>query len=237
MDYFEVVAQQVAQKDHDFYGKDSENQIVDSQAFAFTASGKLAGHYDIQLIGHFNQENAIAAGLACLRLGDTLADIRTGIAQTSVPGRMEVLTQQNGAKVFVDYAHNGDSLEKLLSVVAEHQKGQNILILGSTGNKAESRRADFGRVIQNRPDLQVILTADDPNREDPQKIAEEIASYVDRPLTIMVDREEAIQKALSLTSTAADAVIIAGKGADAYQIVNDEKVAYPGDRQVASLYL
>ena len=43
--------------------------------------------------------------------------------------------------------------------------------------------------------------------------------------------------ALSLTSSAADAVIIAGKGADAYQIVNDEKVAYPGDRQVASLYL
>lgn len=237
MDHFEVVAQQVAQKDHDFYGKGSENQIVDSQAFAFSASGKLAGPYDIQLIGHFNQENALAAGLACLRLGASLADIRTGIAQTSVPGRMEVLTQKNGAKVFVDYAHNGDSLEKLLSVVAEHQRGKNILILGSTGNKAESRRADFGRVIQNRPDLHVILTADDPNREDPQKIAEEIASYVDRPLTILVDREEAIQMALSLTSSAADAVIIAGKGADAYQIVNDKKVAYPGDRQVASLYL
>lgn len=50
---------------------------------------------------------------------------------------------------------------------------------------------------------------------------------MDRPLTILVDREEAIQMALSLTSSAADAVIIAGKGADAYQIVNDKKVAYP----------
>lgn len=61
-------------------------------------------------------------GLACLRLGTSLADIQKGIAQTSVPGRMEVITQTNGAKVFVDYAHNGDSLEKLLSVVEEHQK-------------------------------------------------------------------------------------------------------------------
>ena len=235
MEHFEEVAQQVADKDHDFYGKHSENQILDSQAFSFEASGKLAGHYDIQLIGHFNQENAIAAGLACLRLGASLSDIKAGIAQTSVPGRMEVLTQKNGAKVFVDYAHNGDSLEKLLSVVAEHQTGNNILVLGSTGNKAESRRADFGRLIQNRPNLEVILTADDPNREDPQKIAEEIASYVERPLTIIVDREQAIQKALSLTASPSDAVIIAGKGADAYQIVHDEKVAYPVSGTIPSL--
>ncbi|MGT2811250.1 UDP-N-acetylmuramoyl-L-alanyl-D-glutamate--L-lysine ligase [Streptococcus minor] len=237
MDNFEVVAEQVAQKDHDFYGTHTENEILSSRAFSFEVSGKMAGHYDIQLIGYFNQENATAAGLACLRLGASHTDIQAGIAQTSVPGRMEVLTQKNGAKVFVDYAHNGDSLEKLLSVVSEHQTGKNILVLGSTGNKAESRRADFGRVIQNRPDLQVILTADDPNREDPQHIAEEIASYVDRQLTIIVDREQAIRKALSLTTAPSDAVIIAGKGADAYQIVHDEKVAYPGDRQVASLYL
>lgn len=237
MDNFEVVAEQVAQKDHDFYGPHTENEILSSRAFSFEVSGKMAGHYDIQLIGHFNQENAMAAGLACLRLGASHTDIQAGIAQTSVPGRMEVLTQKNGAKVFVDYAHNGDSLEKLLSVVSEHQTGKNILVLGSTGNKAESRRADFGRVIQNRPDLQVILTADDPNREDPQHIAEEIASYVDRQLTIIVDREQAIRKALSLTTAPSDAVIIAGKGADAYQIVHDEKVAYPGDCQVASLYL
>lgn len=237
MDHFEVVAEQVADMDHDFYGKNSDNQILESRAFDFTASGKLAGHYDLQLIGHFNQENAIAAGLACLRLGASLEDIHNGISQTTVPGRMEVLTQSNGAKVFVDYAHNGISLEKLLSVVSEHQTGHNILVLGSTGNKAESRRADFGHLINRLPSLQVILTADDPNREDPQKIAEEIASYVDRPLSIIVDREQAIRQAMSMTTGPTDAVIIAGKGADAYQIVNDEKIAYPGDRQVASQFL
>ena len=51
---------------------------------------------------------------------------------------MEILTQANGAKVFVDYAHNGDSLDKLLQVVTDHQKGKISLILGAPGNKGES---------------------------------------------------------------------------------------------------
>lgn len=237
MDHFDVVAEQVLAKNHDFYGEQTDNSISNGSAFAFDLAGKLAGHYDIKLIGQFNQENAVAAGLACLRLGASLADIQKGIAETSVPGRMEVLTQTNGAKVFVDYAHNGDSLEKLLSVVEEHQTGQVILILGAPGNKGESRRADFGRVINDHSNLTVILTADDPNNEDPQKISEEIASHIRRPVDIIVDREEAIKAALLLTTNEKDAVVIAGKGADAFQIVNGERSDYAGDLEIAKKYL
>ena len=107
MDHFEVLAEQVASMEHDFYGQHSDNQIHHSQAFSFETSGILTEKFDIQLIGRFNQENALAASLACQRLGATISDIKKGIAATRVPGRMEVLTQQNGAKVFVDYAHNG----------------------------------------------------------------------------------------------------------------------------------
>ena len=237
MDHFQVLAEQVANYDHDFYGPDSANSIQQSQAFSFEAQGKLAGAYDIQLIGRFNQENAIAAGLACLRLGASLEDIQAGIAQTRVPGRMEVLTQSNGAKVFVDYAHNGDSLAKLLSVVQEHQKGQTVLVLGATGNKGESRRKDFGLLLNQHPGIKVILTADDPNREDPIAIAKEIASYISFEVDMIADREEAIKKALSLTNAKGDAVILAGKGADAYQIINDQKVPYPGDYALAEKYI
>lgn len=237
MDHFQIVKEQVASLEHDFYGADSSNTIKDSQAFSFEATGKLAGNYDIQLIGRFNQENAVAAGLACLRLGASLEDIKKGIAATRVPGRMEVLTQKNGAKVFVDYAHNGVSLSNLLSVVEEHQKGKIILLLGATGNKGESRRKDFGLLLNQHPELTVILTADDPNYEDPLAIAEEIASYISYPVDKIADREEAIKKALSLTEREGDAVILAGKGADAYQIVEGEKVAYPGDYALAEKYL
>ncbi|HFI0775156.1 TPA: UDP-N-acetylmuramoyl-L-alanyl-D-glutamate--L-lysine ligase [Streptococcus suis] len=237
MDHFEVVRDQVMFKDHDFYGPSSENEITQSSGFDFTATGKLAGHYAIQLIGHFNQENAIAAGLACLRLGASLEDIHAGIAQTSVPGRMEVLTQQNGAKVFVDYAHNGDSVKKLLDVVLTHQSGKVILILGAPGNKGESRRKDFGLLLNDYPQVDVLLTSDDPNHEDPATIAEQIRSYMNRPSTFILDREEAIRTAMGQTNSAQDAVIIAGKGADAYQIVNGEKTTYDGDLEIAKKYL
>jgi UDP-N-acetylmuramoyl-L-alanyl-D-glutamate-L-lysine ligase len=237
MKHFRIVREQVSHLPHDFYGNQSENTIINSEAFNFDASGKLADHYDIQLIGSFNQENALAAGLACLRLGASKSDIKKGIAETSVPGRMEVLTQSDGSKVFVDYAHNGDSLNKLLSVVEDHQKGQIILILGATGNKGESRRADFGTVLNSHPNVTVILSADDPNYEDPQTISEEIASHMTRPVSIIVDREKAIQTALSLTKNETDAVIIAGKGADAYQIIQGKHADYLGDLEIAKKHL
>ena len=63
MDHFSVLKEQVEDQEHDFYGSQSSNQIENSKAFSFSATGKLAGDYDIQLIGHFNQENAVAAGV------------------------------------------------------------------------------------------------------------------------------------------------------------------------------
>ena len=237
MDHFSVLKEQVENQEHDFYGSQSSNQIENSKAFSFSATGKLAGDYDIQLIGYFNQENAVAAGLACLRLGASLEDIKKGIAATRVPGRMEVLTQKNGAKVFIDYAHNGDSLKKLISVVETHQTGKIALVLGSTGNKGESRRKDFGLLLNQHPEIQVFLTADDPNYEDPMAIADEISSYISHSVEKIADREQAIKAAMAITSQAEDAVIIAGKGADCYQIINGIKEDYPGDAAVAERYL
>ncbi|MGT2783804.1 UDP-N-acetylmuramoyl-L-alanyl-D-glutamate--L-lysine ligase [Streptococcus merionis] len=238
MEHFEIVKAQVAHKPHDFYGAMSDNQIHNSKAFSFETTGKLVGTYNIQLIGHFNQENALAAGLATLRLGASSTDIQKGIAETTVPGRMEVLTQANGAKVFVDYAHNKDSLEKLVTVVQTHQKGKIILIIGAPGNKGQSRRKDFGDLLNTLPEVEVILSADDPNYEDPADICQEIASHLTRPYETIVDRKEAIHQAMKRTATADDAVIIAGKGADAYQIVNGQKdETYLGDLEVARNYL
>ena len=84
---------------------------------------------------------------------------------------------------------------------------------------------------------QVFLTADDPNYEDPLAIAEEISSFITRPVEKISDREQAIQLAMATTSKPEDAVIIAGKGADCYQIVNGVKEEYPGDATIAERYL
>ena len=217
-----------------FYGEGSEHPISNSEAFSFSA---LDTNFEIQLIGRFNQENAVAASLAAIHLGASLTDAKVGVAKTTVPGRMEVLTQANGAKVFIDYAHNADSLAKLVDVVVPHQTGRVTLVMGTTGNKGESRRQGVGELLEQLPDIDVILTADDPNFEDPAEIAREIASFISRDVRIVIDRETAIQTAMSTTANADDAVIIAGKGVDAYQIVNGVKAPYAGDKKIAEKYL
>ena len=68
-------------------------------------------------------------------------------------------------------------------------------------------------------------------------IAEEINSYISHPVEKIADREQAIKAAMSTTNQELDAVIIAGKGADCYQIVNGVKESYPGDAAVAERYL
>lgn len=234
MDHIDFLLDSIADCPHTTYGLGSPNTIQNASAFNFQVTGELADEYDIQLIGDFNQENALAAALACHQLGASPTAIKAGIANTKVDGRMEVLSHPSGAKIFIDYAHNGDSLKKLIDTVAHYQKGKLALILGATGNKGESRRKDFGILLNDYPDLDVVLTADDPNYEDPKAISQEIAAYIHRPVTIISDREAAIQYLFEKNYSNRDAIIIAGKGADAFQIIQGEKIPYPGDPQVVT---
>jgi len=237
MDHFEIVKEQCEDKRHVFYTGESENQISESTSFNFQTTGAFEAKFSINLLGKFNQENALAVALACQELGASKSDITEGIAEATVPGRMEVLTQKNGAKAYVDYAHNGISLKNLLDVVSSAHPANISLVLGAPGNKGESRRKDFGLLLNEYPNIKVILTADDPNFENPSDIIDEIAQYITRDIEKIVDRESAIKYALAHSKDYQDAVIIAGKGADAYQIINGQHTEYDGDLEVAKRYL
>ncbi|WP_321388861.1 UDP-N-acetylmuramoyl-L-alanyl-D-glutamate--L-lysine ligase [uncultured Enterococcus sp.] len=215
------------------YTKDSQNSL------AFSVSSKLdtlhlAGDYQLRLGGEFNMGNALSAAIAAGLSGASGEDCKQGIADTVVPGRMEQLTNTNGAKVYVDYAHNYVSLQSLLQFVKEeHPDGRIIVVLGSPGDKAISRRKDFGEVLSDLADI-ALLTTDDPATEDPQQISEQIAEHIEASVDfqIIIDREKAIQAALT-ASQPEDAVVIAGKGADLFQKVGKEDVPYEGDYALA----
>ncbi|MGG5342211.1 UDP-N-acetylmuramoyl-L-alanyl-D-glutamate--L-lysine ligase [Enterococcus sp. AZ192] len=209
----------------------------DSLAFSVTAKKDtlgLAGDYHLRLGGDFNKGNALSAMIAASLVGATHDSCVQGIQEATVPGRMELLTNTNGAKVYVDYAHNYDSLKNLLTFIKEeHPEGRLIVVIGSTGNKAISRRKDFGRVLTELADI-AILTTDDPADEDPAAICKEIAEYITAPIQVetIIDRSAAIEKALSL-SNPKDAVILAGKGADLYQKIHGIDTPYEGDFAIA----
>lgn len=195
--------------------------------------------YTIQLMGDFNKDNALASMMTATVAGASQEDCKEGLAETLVPGRMEHLTHPTGANVFIDYAHNYLSLKNLLSFAKEtHPNGKIITVIGSTGDKAISRRADFGKVLTELTDI-AILTADDPASEDPRKIAEEISQAITKDEVeqlIIIDRQEAIQQALSL-ATANDSVVLAGKGQDKYQKIEGVDTPYQGDFEIAKEWI
>jgi len=222
-----------------YYQTDKENHLAfEVKAGTSGRLAELAGDYEIRLAGGFNQGNALAAGIAAHLVGANAQEMKDGLEQTSVPGRMEMLSLPNGASVYVDYAHNKASVSALLDEARKSNSGKVILVIGSPGDKAQSRRKDFGEVLSEKADY-VILTADDPNTEDPQAIAEEIlaARTKDFPYQIITKRELAIETALKLAENENDVVVLAGKGADCYQVVNGAHEEYAGDFAVALAFI
>ena len=109
------------------------------------------------------------------------------------------------------------------------------MVLGATGDKGISRRQGFGKALSEERADYVILTTDDPGFEDPKVIAEEIDRHIDHDqvghVEYIADRATAIEKAITMSKN--DMVVIAGKGADAYQKVKGQDLPYPSDLVVA----
>jgi UDP-N-acetylmuramoyl-L-alanyl-D-glutamate--2,6-diaminopimelate ligase len=79
----------------------------------------------------------------------------------------------------------------------------------------------------------VILTDEDPYDDDPREIVEDMKKEITEiGCEIIMDRREAIAKAISLAEEG-DAVLITGKGTDPYiMIANGQKIPW-SDAEVA----
>ena len=89
------------------------------------------------------------------------------------------------------------------------------------------RRVELGSVAATLCDLAVI-TSDNPDREDPECIIDEIAAAFDgtkTPFYRIADREEAIKFAVSLTQKG-DILVLAGKGHESYQLIDGKKIPF-----------
>ena len=176
----------------------------------------------IPLPGKFNILNALAAIKLGEELGFSLTTIKSGIESlTSIRGRVEKVeldpSDPHHAKqnftVIVDYAHTDDSLRKLYETFSLSRK---IAVLGSTGGGRDVwKRPVLGKIADEYCD-EIIITNEDPYDESPMRIIEDVASGVTtHTAQIIVDRREAIRKAISL-ARAGDTVLITGKGTDPY---------------------
>ena len=198
----------------------------------------------VKLPGEFNVSNALAAIGAALSQGVDFKTIGKALENIqSVPGRMEVVSREPFT-VIVDYAHTPDALEKVYSTVKNLDanrhtiNGKMICVLGAAGGGRDKwKRPELGKIAARFCD-QIILTDEDPYDEDPVRIVSQIKEGIavaqfsaDKVLEIL-DRREAIRKALALAA-AGDAVIITGKGSEPWMCVAGGKKIAWDDRMVA----
>jgi UDP-N-acetylmuramoyl-L-alanyl-D-glutamate--2,6-diaminopimelate ligase len=195
------------------------------------------GDLDVEtpLVGLFNVQNVLAAlatGIA-LRL-EAKALLRGIAALRGVPGRMERVAAGQDFAIIVDYAHTDDALRKLLETVRGLKPRRLITVFGCGGDRDRSKRPLMGAVAARLSDV-VVVTSDNPRSEPPEAIIDEILRGMNggkqAERHVIADRREAIARAIELARPG-DAVVLAGKGHETYQVLRDRTVPFD-DRQVA----
>ncbi len=189
-----------------------------------------------RLIGSFNAENlAITLGMLLAWQFDVDEAFDALGACTAPPGRMEAHRLANGALAVVDYAHTPDALAKALGALRAHSRGRVLVVFGCGGERDPGKRALMGEAAERLAD-RVIVTDDNPRGEDGDQIVAMILSGLREPARARVERDRALAIGVAIGEAGPDdAVLIAGKGHEDYQIVGGERRSF-SDRECVRLH-
>ena len=186
----------------------------------------------VPLIGRFNVANSLAALAGANALGLNLREAVLSLSKTpQVPGRLQAVPAKRQFQVFVDYAHTPDALANVLKTLRELDPRRLIVVFGCGGDRDRQKRPLMANVVEQAAD-HAIITSDNPRKEDPQKIVDEVEKgFHGKKYEKIVDRTDAISRAVTLAEPR-DIVLIAGKGHENYQEFADHTVPFD-DIQVA----
>ena len=185
------------------------------------------------LIGKVNVYNVLAAAAAAHARDCTPEQIVNGVAALErVPGRFEQVDCGQPFTVVVDYAHTDDALRNLTALAREFvtqrgRKGRVITVFGCGGDRDRAKRPLMGEAAGQGSDF-VVLTSDNPRSEDPLMIMNDALSGLQRTGTryaMQPDRKRAIAGAVE-QARAGDIVLIAGKGHEKVQVLEDGAVPF-----------
>lgn len=225
------------------FGLRSESEVTASDvivtdksvSFDLVVRGMGSVRVEFGAGGHFNVYNALAASAVGVAFGFGLDTIASGLKMApGVPGRFEFVDCGQDFGVVVDYAHTPDELENVLRAARGVTFRRLIVVFGCGGDRDRGKRPVMGRIAAELADS-VVVTSDNPRSEKPEDIiADILAGIPDEKkelVSVVVDRKEAIEQAISSASTG-DLVVIAGKGHEDYQIFADRTIHFD-DREVA----
>lgn len=147
----------------------------------------------LPLIGGFQAENVLAAMGLAMASGDSAENIIRVLPELqTVRGRMQLAARrENGATVFVDYAHKPGALIAALQSLRPHVMGRIIVVFGAGGDRDRGKRPLMGEAARQFADV-VFVTDDNPRTEDPAAIRAAVMEAAGPDATEIGDRAEAI---------------------------------------------
>ncbi|APZ51526.1 UDP-N-acetylmuramoyl-L-alanyl-D-glutamate--2,6-diaminopimelate ligase [Salipiger abyssi] len=180
----------------------------------------------LPLIGGFQGWNALLAAGLVIACGAEAEDVFRALPRLeTVRGRMQLAaTRNNGAAVYVDFAHTPDAVATAIQALRPHVMGRLIAIVGAGGDRDARKRPLMGKAATEHADM-VIVTDDNPRSEDPASIRAQVLEGAPGA-TEVGDRAEAILRGVDLLGPG-DALLVCGKGHETGQIVGD--TVYPFD--------
>jgi UDP-N-acetylmuramoyl-L-alanyl-D-glutamate--2,6-diaminopimelate ligase len=188
----------------------------------------------LPLSGAFQGWNALCAAALAIGGGETEDTVLSALPTLQgVRGRMEMIGEFAGGRVYVDYAHKPDALENVLKTLRDVTRDKLIVVFGCGGGRDQGKRPIMGEIAKRLADT-IIVTDDNPRMESPASIRKEILLGCPEAIEIG-DRAEAIAKGLSLLKQGG-ILVIAGKGHEPGQIVGTETLPFD-DADVARRYM
>ncbi|KAM0949507.1 putative acid--amino-acid ligase (peptide synthase) [Dioscorea sansibarensis] len=228
-------------KNADVYPLKYELSLFETQVLVNTAKGIL--EISSGLLGRYNIYNILAAVAVGIAVGVPLEDIVGGIEEVDgVPGRCELIDEEQAFAVIVDYAHTPDALSRLLDACRELGPKRIITVFGCGGERDRGKRPLMTKIATDKSDV-VILTSDNPRNEDPLDILDDMLAGVGwsmqdylkygendyypplangHRLFLHDIRRVAVRAAVAMGEEG-DIVVVAGKGHETYQIEGDKK--------------
>lgn len=186
----------------------------------------------LELIGGFQADNVLLAAGLVIACGADPAEVFDTIPHlTTVRGRMQLAaTRDNGAAVFVDYAHTPDAVATALAAMRPHVMGRLVAIVGAGGDRDTAKRPLMGAAAAQNADV-VIVTDDNPRSEDPATIRAAVMGGCP-DATEVGDRAEAILRGIDVLEPG-DALLIAGKGHETGQTIGDDVLPFDDVEQAS----
>src|ERR1700761_6025280 len=184
-----------------------------------------------RLTGGINVYNLLAASAAAMARGLSLEEVAQGAAALDfVPGRFQSVDCGQNFAVVVDYAHTDDALRNVIAVARAFVGkggGRVITMFGCGGDRDRTKRPLMGQAAGAGSDI-VVLTSDNPRREDPAAIIDEVLPGLSgAPANVIVepDRRHAIELAIAQAHPG-DLVLLSGKGHEKTQTIGDRVIPF-----------